>query len=315
MSMLTLVTEMGVIFVLVMIGYYACKRGVLTPEPQKACSWIVVNVCNPCMMLNAAISLEYRMPVSTLLRALLVSGFMFLTLIAAAYIVPSVIRIPPNERYTFKMLSIFGNIGFIGLPVCSAVLGNESLIYVTVGCLLYNLIFYTQGIYILDKARRTFGEGGGDNGKKGFDLRDLLNMGTIGSVAAVFIYLLDPQLPMLVNDVVRYLAEATVFLSMAVLGASLAMSGFKALFGNRRMYLFLLIRMLVLPVFIITVLKQFISDPLVLGSIAIMSSLPGGNLPLMRAKETGLEGSELSQGILLSTAVCIFTIPVVCLFL
>ncbi|MCR5303289.1 MAG: AEC family transporter [Lachnospiraceae bacterium] len=390
MNMLTLIFEMVVIFILVMVGYIACRKEVFDEHAQKSCSWIVVNVCNPCMMLNAAISLDHRMSMATLIEAILVSGFMFAVLILGAFLIPPLMRIPDKERYTFKMLSIFGNIGFIGLPVCSAVLGNESLIYVTVGCLLYNLIFYTLGIYVLSKAKNeSEAEPGQDDGelqsprpavamseiktdstqgaelsaasdrkaesapgaefgaasdrktgsaqgaeigassdrkaanapgsraeaKSNFNIRELFNMGTISSVIAVFIYLYDPQFPMIINDVVEYSANATVFLSMAVLGGALALSGFRALFGNKRMYLFLLIRMLVLPVVIVTVLRVFITDPLVLGTLAVMSSLPGGNLPLMRAKEIGLNGEELSQGILLSTAACIFTIPVVCAFL
>ncbi len=52
-----------------------------------------------------------------------------------------------------------------------------------------------------------------------------------------------------------------------------------------------------------------------LGTLAVLISLPGGNMPLILSQEMGLECGELSRGIILSTIICIFTIPVVMLVL
>ena len=78
------------------------------------------------------------------------------------------------------------------------------------------------------------------------------------------------------------------------------------------MYLFLFFRMLALPIVIVLLLKPFIHNALLLGTTAIMVSLPGGNLPLMLCKQLELKDRELSRGIILSTLLCIVTIPIVC---
>ena len=77
------------------------------------------------------------------------------------------------------------------------------------------------------------------------------------------------------------------------------------------MYPFLLLRMIALPIVIVLIMKCFIKDSLMLGTLAVLISLPGGNMPLILSQEMGLECGELSRGIILSTIICIFTIPVV----
>ena len=73
--------------------------------------------------------------------------------------------------------------------------------------------------------------------------------------------------------------------------------------------------MIALPIVIVLIMKCFIKDSLMLGTLAVLISLPGGNMPLILSQEMGLECGELSRGIILSTIICIFTIPVVMLVL
>ena len=74
------------------------------------------------------------------------------------------------------------------------------------------------------------------------------------------------------------------------------------------MYPFLLLRMIALPIVIVLIMKCFIKDSLMLGTLAVLISL-------ILSQEMGLECGELSRGIILSTIICIFTIPVVMLVL
>ena len=45
------------------------------------------------------------------------------------------------------------------------------------------------------------------------------------------------------------------------------------------MYPFLLLRMIALPIVIVLIMKCFIKDSLMLGTLAVLISLPGGNMP------------------------------------
>lgn len=343
LNSLSLFLEMLVIFILISFGYVLFRKGILTLEMEKGISFLVVNLCNPAMLLNAAIENEGRLPVSSFLAAFGTAALVYAVLILFSYLIPLLLRVPRSGRYVYQMLTVYGNIGFIGFPVCSAVLGSQSLIYVAINCLLFNILVYTYGTSILEKAKRISAEApsaasgqnasdvhsvspqgsshGNENSRAGSrrssaaGLLRILNIGTISAGLTVVIYLTDPPVPAVAADVVSYTGNATVFLSMIVLGGSVAAIPLKKLLSSRRMYLFLAIRMLLLPIAILFLLRRFVTDPLLLGTMAIMVSLPAGNMPLLLSKEMGLKDDELSQGIVLSTFICIVTIPLVCLFL
>jgi predicted permease len=317
-SAFSLFLEMLVIFILISAGYIFYRRGVLDDRVAKGISFLVVNLCNPALLLNAAINNQGRLSPSVFLTAFAAAAAVYAILIACAYLIPFLLGIPRSRRYSFKMLTIFGNIGFIGFPVCSAVLGEKSLVYVTVNCLVFNLLFYTYGIATLEGAKTA------DNANAALPARKnslarlcaVCSMPVPSPPSSRSWSICSTRLsPTVIAQVISYLGNATIFLSMVVLGCSVASIPFRQLLGDRRMYVFLGLRMLVLPILLVLLLKRFLSDPLLLGTMAVMVSLPGGNLPLMYSRECGLDDRDLSRGIILSTVICIITIPVVCLFL
>ena len=72
--------------------------------------------------------------------------------------------------------------------------------------------------------------------------------------------------------------------------------------------------LLVIPVFTGFLLRMFIKDALVYGTIVLMAAVPIANLPFMRVEETGGDGTLLSKGIILSTILSLVTIPIVTSF-
>jgi predicted permease len=111
------------------------------------------------------------------------------------------------------------------------------------------------------------------------------------------------------------MANATTLLAMLVIGISLAKTNLKPIFTQPRLYLFIALRFVLVPVLLAMVLRFFIKDDVMYGVIVLLTAVPVGNLPLMRIEETGGDGTVLSQGIILSTILAIATIPLVTLFM
>ncbi|WP_130836432.1 AEC family transporter [Lachnoclostridium sp. Marseille-P6806] len=330
MNLYDLVLTMFIIFLLIACGYILRRKNILDDRGAKLLSFLVVNITNPAMLLDAAISNEQAIAPDIFLRALLLAVISYAILIAASYLICPLLRIPRRSRYSYQMLTVYGNTAFIGFPVCVAVLGPESLVYVVINGLIFSILIYTYGAALLRRAKRSqeitetasgapgpafpSGERGGETGLRG--LLRLLNIGTLSAAATIVIYLFNPPVTRVIADALSYMGRATVFLSMLVLGCSAASMPLRALFLEKpRMYLFLAIRMLLLPFVMVLAMKPFVSDPLLLGTMAVLLALPGANMPLMMARELDLDSADLSRGIILSTLLCIFTIPLVCLAL
>jgi hypothetical protein len=218
-------------------------------------------------------------------------------------VIPAVLHVEKKWKNHYALMCIFGNTGFIGIPLIQAVLGNGALIYAAIINIFYTLFFYTYGYYLA---------GGEDSG---FSAKNLLNIGNLSLIVTIVLFLWQPKIPEMLTSTVNYMANATTFLAMTVIGISLARAELKPIFTQPKLYAFVGLRFVLLPVLLSLILRLFIKDDLMYGVMVLLCAVPVGNMPLMRVEETGGDGTVLSQGIILSTVLAIITVPLVTLFM
>ena len=340
------ISQMIMIFLLIAIGFGLSRSSHLTSESSRDLSWIVLNITNPITILVAAIEDEQKVSAMELAVAfaLFIGIYIFLGIVA--YLLPIVMRVERDDRYSYRYLSVFSNVGFIGIPFCSAVLGVHSLIYVSICSLVFNLIAYTVGMSAMEKVgmrqngavkrggvdsresltggdagmgedstsgeSRCSGEGGARKTMAG--LKKVVNSGTVFSILTIVVYIMDIKFPSVIMNTLSYIGRSTTFLSMIVLGVSVASLSVKEIFGKPALYVFTLLRQIVVPIALIFVLKPFVDNTLLLQTAIIMVAMPCANLPLMMAKQYRAKEDTISSGIMLTTFCAILTIPIVTWF-
>lgn len=298
--------QMLVIFILISVGYFWTKKGNIAESTSRQISGIVTDICNPAIMISSALEAESTNHGAVLTTAVIVVAS-YALLIVLGFLVPKAIGIQKSDQKFYNMMTVYGNTGFIGIPVVSAVLGQEAVIYVTVFNLVFNILFYTHGIGILSSG----GEKKAD-GKPAW--MKMINVGTVSSILAIVIYWWSVPIPSVFGDSVSYMGRCVTFLSMIVLGVSLANMKLREVFTEKKLYIFIVIRLLVIPILFVLAVSHFVKDPLILGTTALILGMPAGNLPLMQSKQMGLECKILSKGIILTTLLSMITIPVVAMF-
>ena len=334
------ISQMIMIFLLIAIGFGLSRSSHLTSESSRDLSWIVLNITNPITILVAAIEDEQKVSAMELAVAfaLFIGIYIFLGIVA--YLLPIVMRVERDDRYSYRYLSVFSNVGFIGIPFCSAVLGVHSLIYVSICSLVFNLIAYTVGMSAMEKVgmrqngavkrggvdsreNLTGGDAGmgedstsGESGarKTMAGLKKVVNSGTVFSILTIVVYIMDIKFPSVIMNTLSYIGRSTTFLSMIVLGVSVASLSVKEIFGKPALYVFTLLRQIVVPIALIFVLKPFVDNTLLLQTAIIMVAMPCANLPLMMAKQYRAKEDTISSGIMLTTFCAILTIPIVTWF-
>ena len=340
------ISQMIMIFLLIAIGFGLSRSSHLTSESSRDLSWIVLNITNPITILVAAIEDEQKVSAMELAVAfaLFIGIYIFLGIVA--YLLPIVMRVERDDRYSYRYLSVFSNVGFIGIPFCSAVLGVHSLIYVSICSLVFNLIAYTVGMSAMEKVGMrqngavkpgevdspeslTGGDAGmggdstsgdsrcsGESGarKTMAGLKKVVNSGTVFSILTIVVYILDIKFPSVIMNTLSYIGRSTTFLSMIVLGVSVASLSVKEIFGKPALYVFTLLRQIVVPIALIFVLKPFVDNTLLLQTAIIMVAMPCANLPLMMAKQYRAKEDTISSGIMLTTFCAMLTIPIVTWF-
>ena len=209
------------------------------------------------------------------------------------------LRIPKPERKFYQLMTIFGNMGFIGYPVVNAVIGPEGMGFAAVFNLGFNLLLFTYGIVLLRQ------------GQIRMNWKTFLNAGTISSVLAIVLLLTKLTVPTPVVSCLSYMGNAMTFFASAIIGHSLAETSWKVVLENKKLYLFVVLRYLLVPILLGLALKQVVSNTLLLNVFVLLMAMPAANMPLMMAQEYDMDTDTLTGGIVLSTVCSIITITVV----
>ena len=313
MSITVVIQQMVIIFILIGIGMILFRRRLLSEEGSKQISGLIINVTNPALLICSALDDGPKASLRDLGIALAAYAAGFAILIAVGFLLPCLLRVPKDLHYAYQMLTVFGNVGFIGIPLASAVLGSESLIFVSIFNLLFNLLIYTLGISLLQRAAGqaekevTIPSSG--------RLQKLVNAGTVSAAVTVIFYLGNFHVPTVISSALSYTGRATTLLSMLVLGVSVAQIAPKEIFSHPKLYLFTLLRQILVPIGCILFMGSLIDNRLILNTMLLMVAVPAANMPLMLAKQLDMETDSISQGIILTTILSLVTVPVACLFL
>jgi len=310
MDIRIVIQQMIVMLIIIFIGYFFTKKGKLNDLSSRHISGLVVNVCNPAMLVCSAFNNESAISGSQLLNALLATLLLYAILLLAGYVIPILMRYPKDDRYIYQFLTVYANVGFLGIPLVSAVLGSNALIYVSINVLIFNILFYLSGLNIIRKKAGVTASSGTRE-----LLSKLINTGTVSAAFTIVFYVSDIKVPLIITNTLDYTGRATTFLSMLVLGIAVAQIPLKEIFCHAKDYLFILVRMVVLPIFCVILLRGFVTDPLILGVCCLMISVPAANLPLMCSKEYGLRTAELTRMIILTTLLSVATNPLVVSFM
>ena len=293
---------MGVIVILVSIGIYLYKKQVIDDKVSQRLSVIVMDICNPALILASIFSGNVDASHHDLLEAMLLGFIFYIGLMVLGLLLPILLRAEKEKRRFYNLMVVYTNVGFIGIPVARAILPDRAILYVIVCNVMYCLLFYTHGITILS------------NGKEKMNFKKVLSPGTIMAVLALVVCWFKITPPPLISSSISYIGNATVFLSMALLGVSIARSDITKGLKEGRIWAYIVIRMIILPVAMFFILRAIGCDEITVLGFSLMAMMPVGNLPLIQSEKMG-EDTELLSGAITITTIASMVIITVLMIL
>ncbi len=297
MTFFTVFFQMLALLIMIGAGYFVTKKGMLDAHTNNQMSDLIVNIFNPMLVLASAANSVGQISLAAMKLAGIIAVGMFLAFIIAGMVLSPLFEKDRELRKIFQLMFVFSNVGFIGIPVISSIFGAEYVVYVSEFMLVYTLVFYTYGIALMD-------------GKFSKDsLRAMVNPGTIAGLLAMAVILFEIQLPEFLNTAVTYLGNVTSPMALVAVGFALADSDIKKVFCQPRLYLFSVVKLLVLPL-----LRFAVGTSDLLSVCMVMFGMPVGNMPLILGNQRGLDVTACSAAIILSTVLCVLTVPVLLLF-
>lgn len=299
MNTAALSEQMVLLFILIFIAYIASKVKLLPSNANKVLADLVVNITNPATILYAVATSSHALSNAAVLGIL---GITILTLggqILLAHGYTKVLRIDRRSAGVYRFMLVFSNCGFLGYPVVRAIFGADAVFVASMYNLIFQILCFTYGVRQV----------GGDPSAREFKPKNFLTPMVVTSVLALILYLTNIPFHPMVVDTLSLLDRITSPASMLVIGCVLASYPLKTILGRWHAYVFCVIRLVVIPVIVWVILRLFVTDPLILGVMVVLSAMPAAtNTVLICSKYNGDE-STAASGIFLSTALSLLTMP------
>lgn len=301
-------TQLGILFCLMSTGYVLGKTKFFTEQSNAILSSFIVKVALPAVIIS---SMCMPLTKEVLQRALVLLGLSLLVytiILIVAWILPSFVTKDEKQQGILSFSIMFSNCAFMGFPVLGALLGNEAIFYVAIYNIIFNILVYTLGIKFLER---------GKNQKNAFDMKLLINPGIIASLIGLIIFFGKITLPSVILGAIDSVASICTPLSMLVIGAMLSGMSIKEMFGERKIYILSLIRLILLP-FMIFILTKYIlqlQDDWLIIIPVVVAGMPVASNAAMMASAYESDAKFASQAVMITTLISCISIPILIYFL
>lgn len=300
MNFSAVIQQMGVLFLIIGLGYAAAKAKLFPANTNRSLAQLVIYITNPCTVLYSVLGKDRGLSNNQVLLLTGIAVVFFVVVIAAGLILPRLLRCPREKRGMYAFMVTFSNMGFLGFPVVSALYGADAVFYASIFNLIFQLVVYTYGVWLV----------GGAEGGFRLQWKTFLSPIILASIFAYICYLTDLKAPSFVVKTLEMLASVTSPVCMLVIGIALAAVPLGRVFRNWRLYVISFVKLLGLPLFAYAVLNPFVTHPLILGITVVIAAMPVATMSTLLASKYGADEELAAGGVFLSTLMSLATIPV-----
>ena len=294
--------QVVILYIIVAAGYVCDKTGVFTEKTARASNNLLFCLITPCVIVNSFLSTEFT-PVSA--KALAMAALCgALTHIAGILIsLPFFNNVSNRNNAIFKFASVYGNMGYMALPLANAVLGQEGVFYCSAGIVVFQVFCFTHGAWVMNR---------GNEGDAKFHAKNLvLNPGVIAVCIGLPLFLLRVNVPEILTKPISFIGSMNTPLAMLMLGTYMSNAGLKTIFKNKEQYLAAAIKIVAVPLVVFGVLKLtgVVSGALFTAAI-IQASAPSANNTVMFSAKYGRDTGVASKTVAFISFASILTMPI-----
>ena len=289
-----------ILYIIVAVGAIADKTKLFTAKTAKLCTDLLFYIVCFCVIVQSFLQMDNSAQNTKNLFIAMGCG-MLMHLIAALITLPFFRKCDANHKAIFRYSVVFGNCGYMALPLAQAVIGNDGVFYCSAVVVSFQICSFTYGIYLMNAD---------SEGKTKFNIKNIIfNPGVIAVLVGLPLYLLKITIPEMVMQPISYISSMNTPLAMLIFGTYLANTNFKSIFKEPKILLVALLKLIILPLILLGVFKLFSIGGVLLSSLILSASAPSANNTVMFAakydRDTGLAAQTVSAVSLIS----ILTMP------
>ena len=293
--------------VCIVIGYVCRRIRVLDDRLNAGMSTLLVKITMPCTIFMAMMRPFSRTLLMESLATLLISILIYLSGYAVGMVLARIMGAAEDEKLVWQFSLVFPNVGYMGIPIIQAVFGNDAMIYVTMSNITFNILAFSLGIYLFKRDSSVDTK---------TNLRSiLLNPVLVATYLGFVFFVTGLRLPETIENGVSLMSGITVPLSMLLVGSILAKSKPLTLINDPRVLPAIFMRLLGIPVAAFLILRIFIHNPVMLGTLVVLAAMPPAALTVIFAEQYKGNTAVASKLVALSSLLCLLSIPLISLIL
>jgi len=295
------VVQTLVLFLLMAIGFGAGKARMLDEAANRGISRLLVNFVLPALVIESMqrpFSPELRDFAFAMLGA---STLAYAVAFPLSWLFVRAIGAKGPSRGAHAFSAIFSNCAFMGYPVVEAILGKDAIFPASIANILFQVLAFSVGPYILAGAAR---------GKTRLGLSSFVTPAAVASVLGFGFFVWGFSLPAPIGRALGMLGDMTTPLSMVLIGSIVSRMDFRKAVGSARLYATSLYRLVLFPLILFGILRVLGLKGLLLSLPVILAAMPVAANSAILAEAYGGDAETASSLVLVSTLFSLVTIPV-----
>ena len=258
-----IVTQMIILFILVIIGYFLSKKKMMDADFDRKLSALVINVTCPSLILSSVMG--DTLPDKSFIIPLLIVGFAtYVILIGGAFLLPHYLPVKVSDRGIYSFMLAFGNVGFIGYPIVASIFGPSAVFYASILNFPSTLLVFVFGTLFIS----------GGQGKIRFDWRTLYCPAMIASYLSILIVVTGWIPPKVLSTPFVLLGNITVPAALLIVGSAIAHVPIRRMFSNTAIYLMSALRLILVPLLILYLSRLCRVEETIANINAILAGMP-----------------------------------------
>lgn len=294
----TILNQTVIMLILIVVGILCARLKLISTSTNKELSQFVLQVVNPVVIfMSYQKDYETRL-VKNLLLTFALSVLAFAVTLAVAYLV---IR-KKEDRHTEveRFSAIYSNCAFMGIPLMSALFGDEGVFYLTAFITVFNLVIWTHGVITIS----------GEKNMK--QLVKVFYSPTMIAIAlGIITFFLKIRIPAVPAEALGFIRDINTPMAMIVSGVTISATNVPKLLKNVRVYFICLVKLLIIPLVLALVMSPLNVDEKVRMTIIVAVAAPPAamcTLFCLRYNKNSVYASEIFAA---GTILSVMTLPMV----
>ena len=293
-----------IIFSLAIFGVVARKCSFIREEARMSFADVMLNITLPPLIF---VSMTADVNWGRLMAGMIAPGISLLLVIlisAGVMLFGRRSSMTADRLKTFRILCAMPNSGFIGFPVVFSIWGSQGLTYAVLYDVGTTVAFCSIAMMIM-RGGRLWSE----------NWKSLLSPSLMAVICGLLINWMGIKIPDLILAPLRIMGDATVPLAMLMMGYTLGglKLGFNSLTWELGLVCFF--KLLLYPLLAYLLMLPFHINPLVKTIIIIEAAMPSMASTTVLVEKFSGDGEFAAEGILATSLLSIFTIPLIATFL